>query len=186
MRFQSKQKKYKRTESKENQIYARNEQCWPCALNQNKSKVNSSSIKVKANSTVRVHSQSKQASLYASSWPLHCLYSSDLNFNFVSKYRDLGRTLITGLLSFSLASIFCHVLLQGDFSNSAAGLDSAKGFRRKRGCKDGVIGVVATATQREKLHPLLLPGRGCHFMHQVFHLPSPHQVKYGTQKRVDK
>ena len=68
------------------------------------------------------------------------------------------------LFSFSLASTFCHVLLQEDRRSFAYG-----------GGK-GVIGVVATATQREKLHPLLLPGRGCHFMHQVFHLHSPKEV----------
>ena len=69
------------------------------------------------------------------------------------------------LFSFSLASTFCHVLLQEDRRSFAYG-----------GGK-GVIGVVATATQREKLHPLLLPGRGCHFMHQVFHLHSPKEVR---------
>ena len=35
----------------------------------------------------------------------------------------------------------------------------------------GIIGAVATITHRQKLHPLLLPGRGCHFMHQVYQLP---------------
>lgn len=68
------------------------------------------------------------------------------------------------LLSYSLASTFCQVLLVSK--------DEEEAFAN---IKDGfleVVGVVATITHREKLHPLLLPGRGCHFMHQVFHLPS--------------
>lgn len=61
------------------------------------------------------------------------------------------------VLYYRLASLFCGTAMSGDFE---------------------VIGVVATITHREKLHSLLLPGRGCHFMHQVFQLPpSPTEVK---------
>jgi hypothetical protein len=60
------------------------------------------------------------------------------------------------LLYSSLASIFCRVVLQQQEPASSC----------------GVIGVVATVSQREKLHPMLLPSRGCHFIHHVVNLPT--------------
>lgn len=34
----------------------------------------------------------------------------------------------------------------------------------------GIIGVIATITQIDHLHPFLVPHRGCHFFRQVHHL----------------
>ena len=40
----------------------------------------------------------------------------------------------------------------------------------------GLIGVIASVTQLDRLHLSLVPHRGCHYVHQVHHLSEEDQV----------